>query len=70
MHFHCIRTVYSKLETMSPTDYRYYEEKGWIRKEAKYFYNDVKESFFKERIARIMAWIMGRKIDKALAKAT
>jgi len=70
MHFHCIRTVYSKLKTMSPTDYRYYEENGWIRKDVKYFYNHVKGSFFKERIARIMAWMIGRKIDKAIAKAT
>lgn len=70
MHFHCIRTVYSRLETMSPVDYRYYKEKGWLRKDAKYFNDDIKGSFLKERIARIMAWVMGRKIDQAMAKAT
>lgn len=68
IHFRSMQTVYSKMETMSPTDYRYMKEKGWFDKDVSYFYDNVRGSFLKDRIARVMGWIIGRKIDKTLAK--
>ena len=68
INFRLMQTVYSRLETMSPTDYRYFKEKGWFDNDVSYFYDNVRGSYLKDRIARIMSWIMGQKIDKAMAK--
>jgi multimeric flavodoxin WrbA len=68
INFRLMQTVYSRMETMSPTDYRYFKEKGWFDNDVSYFYDNVRGSYLKDRIARIMSWIMGQKIDKAIAK--
>jgi multimeric flavodoxin WrbA len=69
IHFHSMRTVYSRLETMSPVDYKYFKDKGWNEKGKKYFCDNVKGNFLKERIAAALGWYMGRQIDKAMKKS-
>lgn len=68
--FRLMRAIYSRMETMSPTDYKYFKEKGWLGKDVRYFYDNVKGNVFKDLIARLIAWVVGRQIDKAIAKAT
>ncbi len=38
--FHCGKGVVSQMEEVSPVDYRYWQERGWLSKKAR-FYNDV-----------------------------
>lgn len=33
-------------------------------------HDNVRDNFFADRLGRIMAWMMGRQVDKALAKST
>jgi len=66
--FRSMQAVYSRMETMSPADYKYWNEKGWLEKDVEYFYTNVRGSFFKDIIARFMAWMTGRKIDKSMVR--
>jgi NAD(P)H-dependent FMN reductase len=62
--FRLMQTVYSRMEEMSPYDYQYWKEKGWFDKNIKFFFTNVKRNFLKDTIARILAWFIGRKMDK------
>jgi NAD(P)H-dependent FMN reductase len=66
--FRIMQTVYMRLENMSPYDYNYWNEMGWFDKKTTYFYTRVKSNFFYDGIARLMAWIRGRQMDKSFAK--
>ena len=66
--FRLMQAIYKRLEKMSPYDYRYWKEKGWFEKDKKYFYDNVKRNIFKDTFARFLAWIVGRKTDKAFAQ--
>ena len=66
--FRLMQTIYKKLGEMSPYDYKYWKEKGWFEKDAKYFCKNVKRNIFKDAFARFLAWIVGRQTDKAFAK--
>ena len=66
--FRLMQSIYGRLETMSPYDYKYWNEKGWLEKDAKYFCGNVKRSVFKDTFARLLAWIVGRQMDKAFEK--
>jgi multimeric flavodoxin WrbA len=66
--FHSTRTVYSRVGDKSPTDHKYFEENGWFAKDVTYYHDNVRGNFFADRLARIMASMMGRRVDKALAK--
>jgi len=68
LNFRLMQTVYKKLESMSPYDYKYWKEKGWFEKDAKYFCGNIKSNIFKDSIARLFAWIFRRQMDKAFAK--
>ncbi len=70
IHFRAMQAIYSRMETISPTDYKYFKENGWLERDTRYFYDNVKGNVFKDLIARLMAWIMGRQINKAIARVT
>jgi multimeric flavodoxin WrbA len=67
--YRIMQTVYEKLETMSPTDYAHWKERGWLDKDTPYFYANVKRNIFLDLLARFAGWMTGRQIDKAMAKA-
>ena len=66
--FRLMQASYARLETMSPTDYKQWRERGWLEKETRYFYDNVKRNALMDLIARLLGWMTGRQIDKALAK--
>ena len=53
---------------MSPTDYAYWKEKGWLEPETVYFHEHVRPNWLFDRATRAMGWMTGRQIDSALAK--
>jgi hypothetical protein len=61
--------VYSRLKEQTPTDNKYFRDKGWLDEKAKYFSGNVRGNVFKSLVARLMAGIMGRQIDKALSRS-
>lgn len=66
--FRIMQTVYERLEKMSPHDYQYWKGKGWFDKQVKYFYSPIKGNMLYDRIARVIAWLMGRQMDKEFQK--
>ena len=68
--FRIMQSVYKRLENMSPCDYKYWKEKGWLDKETKFFCGNIKRNIFKDAFARFLGWMMGRQMDKAFAKMT
>jgi len=66
--FRLMQTVYEKLGSMSPYDYKYWKERGWFDKNTKYFYKNVKRNIFKDACAKLFAWIFGRQMDKEFDK--
>jgi multimeric flavodoxin WrbA len=68
--FRIMQASYARLETMSPTDYKHWKERGWLERDARYFHDNVNGNLFKDLIARFVGWMTGRQIDKAMAKLT
>ena len=68
IHFKAMRAVYGRMETMSPFDYAYWREKGWLADGCAYFTEHAKVSLFKRLIADFIAWNMGRGMDRQLTK--
>ena len=66
--FRLMQTVYEKMGSMSPYDYKYWKEKGWFDKSTKYFYKNIKLNIFKDVFARFFAWVFGRQMDKEFEK--
>lgn len=64
--FRAMQAVYSRLEHISPTDYAYWKAHGWFEKDRTYFSDHVKGNRFKELPARVIGWMAGRQIEKAL----
>jgi hypothetical protein len=67
--FRIMQASYARLETMSPTDYQYWKEKGWLEPEAVYFHDNVRANWLFDRVARVTGWLTGRQIDNALAES-
>jgi multimeric flavodoxin WrbA len=65
--FRIMQASYSRLETMSPTDYRNWKEKGWLEADTVYFHDNVRANWLFDRATRVMGWMMGRQIDSAVA---
>ena len=63
--FRAMGAVYSRLETASPVDYRYWKEKGWFEKDARYFCENVRTNFFMDIVARLVALMVSRKMNKS-----
>ncbi|MGD9147773.1 MAG: hypothetical protein PVI80_19565, partial [Anaerolineae bacterium] len=68
--FRLMQASYARLETMSPTDHRYWKEQGWLDRKAAYFHANVRGSVVKDWIARGAGWMTGRQIDRTLADTT
>jgi multimeric flavodoxin WrbA len=66
--FRLMQAVYKRFETMSPYDHQYWNEKGWFEKESVYFYSPVKRNIIYDLIAKFVAWMMGRQMDKEFVK--
>ena len=66
--FRLMQSVYMRLETMSPYDYSYWKENGWFDRDTTFFCGNIRRSRFKDGVARFLGWMMGRQMDKALAK--
>lgn len=68
LQFWIMRAVYSRMQTMSPTDYAYWKQQGWLKPGTSYFDNHIKANVVKEWVGRIAAWGIGRQMDKAMRK--
>ncbi len=68
LSFHAMRAVYGRLERFSPTDYAYWNGQGWLDPRSRYFTQHARVGFFKSIYPRFVAWIIGRSIDRGLAK--
>ena len=66
--FRIMQASYARLETMSPTDYHYWKEKGWLEPDAIYFHDNVRPNWLFDRVTRFMGWMTGRQIDGAIAQ--
>ena len=59
--FRIMQASYARLETMSPTDYQYWKEKGWLERDTVYFHDNVKANWFFDRVTRVVGWLTGWK---------
>lgn len=66
LHFHAMRAVYSRLETFAPVDHAYWKERGWLEPGARYFTAEARAGFLRGLFARLVAWMMGRSIDRSI----
>jgi multimeric flavodoxin WrbA len=66
--FHAMRAVYGRMEPYSPADYAYWKERGWLGPNARYFTDHARLGVLKSIYPRFIAWVMGRAIDRQLAK--
>jgi len=63
--FRLMQAVYSRLETMSPTDYAYWTERGWLEPKRQYFVENVRRFPFGDALGRLAGFFMGKQMDKA-----
>jgi multimeric flavodoxin WrbA len=68
--FRIMQASYARLETMSPTDYQYWQVKGWLEPDTVYFHDNIRPNWLFDRAARFMGWMTGRQIDGALAETS
>jgi multimeric flavodoxin WrbA len=66
--FRLMQASYARLEELSPTDYQYWQEQGWLEPDTLYFHENVKANWLYDRAARVVGWMTGRQIDSALAQ--
>jgi len=66
--FRVMQASYARLEIMSPTDYRYWKDQGWLDGGAVYFHDNIRGNVFKNWLARGAGWLTGVQIDRALAE--
>jgi len=64
-----MQASYARLEEMSPTDYQYWRDRGWLEPGTIYFHNNVRPNWLFDRATRVMGWVTGRQIDRALAES-
>jgi multimeric flavodoxin WrbA len=60
------RAAFLQMETISPADYRYWKEKGWLDRDTKYF-TDVPVNPLFDAIGRTVEWFSARKMRNDLA---
>lgn len=68
LHFHVMRAISRRLEDMSPVDYAYWKEKGWLEPGVRYFTAHARAGILKSLYPRLVAWIVGRSVDRRLAR--
>jgi multimeric flavodoxin WrbA len=66
--FRLMQASYARLETLSPTDYQYWKEQGWLEPDAIYFHQNVRPNWLFDQVGRLVGWMTGRQIDGALAQ--
>lgn len=66
--FHAMRAVYSRMERYSPADYAYWKENGWLEQGTRWFTEDARAGIVKSLYPRLIAWIMGRSMDREFAR--
>jgi multimeric flavodoxin WrbA len=66
--FRIMQASYARLEEMSPTDYRHWNERGWLDVRTPYFHDNARGNLAMDLVARFIGWMMGRQIDRAMAK--
>jgi multimeric flavodoxin WrbA len=66
--FRIMQASYARLEQMSPTDYHYWKEQGWLEPSTVYFHDNVRANWLFDRATRVMGWMTGRQIDRALTE--
>jgi len=64
--FHVMRAVYARMEICSPADYEYWRGQGWLEPEVRYFMDHARVGVLKGLYARLVAWMMGRSMDRRL----
>jgi multimeric flavodoxin WrbA len=67
--FRIMQASYARLETMSPTDYQYWKEQGWLEPDTVYFHDNVRANWLFDRATRVVGWMTGRQIDRAVAES-
>jgi multimeric flavodoxin WrbA len=67
--FRVMQVIYARMETMSPTDYQYWNSNGWLKKGASYYRSNVRPNLLWDLIARFISWMIGQQVDKALAES-
>ena len=68
LFFHAMRAVYGRMEKFSPTDYAYWKSRGWLEPSTPYFTEHARVGVLKSIYPRCVAWMMGKSIDRELAK--
>ena len=68
--FRLMQASYARLEHMSPTDYRHWQERGWLDTRTPYYHDNVRRNVLWDMIARFAGWMTGRQIDRALAETS
>ena len=66
--FRLMQASYARLKTLSPTDYQYWKEQGWLEPDAIYFHQNVRPNWLFDQVGRLVGWMTGRQIDSALAQ--
>lgn len=64
--FHAMRAVYGRMEPYSPRDFEYWEAQGWLDPNARYFTEHARVGLLKSIYPRLVAWMMGRSMDRRL----
>jgi len=67
--FRLMQASYARLEAMSPVDYAYWRDKGWLDRGTRFFCDNVRWNPILDLPARLAGWMVGRQVDRALAKA-
>jgi hypothetical protein len=49
---------------------RAWKGKGWLERDTRYFHDNVNWNWFKDLVPRLMGWITGRQVGKAMAEVT
>lgn len=70
LHFHAMRTVYSRLKEHSPIDYAFWKENGWLEPQTRWFSPHVRGNVLKSLFPRTLARFMGWKMDRNAARPT
>ncbi len=65
MIFRGQRAAFAQLEEVSPADYRYWKEKGWLDRRVKYFV-DVPVNLLYHAIGMVVEWISARQVRNDL----
>jgi multimeric flavodoxin WrbA len=64
--FRMMQATYRRLECYSPTDYRHWQERGWLDPKARFFHDNIRGGHLLDLPARFLAWMTGLQMDRSL----